>query len=177
MILDLEILEVTYTNQGNDLRSITENNTVMLIFLRHLGCTFCREALDDLSKIKQELQQQNIKLVFVHMADETYGEQYLNDYGLAGEEHISDPDMSLYEYFGLQKGGFRELYGLKVWSRAFSLDYGGETKKQLGNIKQMPGIFVINQGKIISSFVHKSAADKPDYLAIVANAKVNLPNH
>lgn len=166
MTLDLEILEAIFTNEGNDLRSITEENTVMLVFLRHFGCVFCREALDDFSQIKEELNQLNIKLVFVHMAEESYGDEYFKDYGLESEEHISDPDMTLYEYFGLQKGTFRELYGLKVWSRAIGLKFGMETKKPLGNMKQMPGVFLLKSGEIINSFIHKSAADKPDYLEI-----------
>lgn len=166
MNLDLEILEVIFTNKGNDLRSITEQNCVMLVFLRHFGCTFCREALDDFSKIKDELDNRNIKLVFVHMAEEYHGNDYLKEYGLENEEHISDPDMSLYEYFGLQKGGFRELYGLKVWSRVIGLKYGTEARKPLGNMRQMPGVFAIQNGKVINSFIHKSAADKPDYLEI-----------
>lgn len=166
MTLDLEILEAIFTNEGNDLRSITEENTVMLVFLRHFGCVFCREALDDFSKIKVELNQLNIKLIFVHMSEESYGDQYFKEYGLESEEHISDPDMTLYEYFGLQKGTFRELYGLKVWSRAIGLKFGMETKKPLGNMKQMPGVFLLKSGEIINSFIHKSAADKPDYLEI-----------
>ncbi|CAA6821669.1 MAG: Alkyl hydroperoxide reductase [uncultured Aureispira sp.] len=166
MTLDLEVLEAIFTNEGNDLRTIAEENTVMLVFLRHFGCVFCREALDDFSKIKEELNRLNIKLVFVHMAEESYGDQYFKEYGLESEEHISDPDMTLYEYFGLQKGTFRELYGLKVWSRAINLKFGMETKKPLGNMKQMPGVFLLKSGEIINSFIHKSAAEKPDYLEI-----------
>lgn len=177
MKLDLEILEAIYTNKGNDLHSLTEQSCVMLVFLRHFGCTFCREALDDFSKIKQALEGKNIKLVFVHMAEEQIGQDYLNDYGLNDEEHISDPDMSLYEYFGLQKGGLRELYGLKIWTRAFRLSYGLDTgNPHLGNMKQMPGVFVIKNGEVLNSFIHKSAADKPDYLEIAEGAFTNNSN-
>lgn len=167
MKLDLEILEAIYTNQGNDLRTIAEQNTVMLIFLRHFGCMFCREALDDFSKIKEELTKQQVKLVFVHMSEEEMGNQYLKDYGLEGEEHISDPDLSLYEYFGLHKGGFGEMFGLKVWARFFAVKQKAESPKpELGNHKQMPGVFLIEKGKVTNSFVHQSIADKPDYLSI-----------
>jgi peroxiredoxin len=175
MTLDLEILEAIFTNEGNDLRTITEENTVMLVFLRHFGCVFCREALDDFSKIKAELNNRNIKLIFVHMSEESHGDQYFKDYGLESEEHVSDPDMTLYEYFGLQKGTFRELYGLKVWSRAVSLKFGIETKKPLGNMKQMPGVFLLKNGGILNSFIHKSAADKPDYLEISKFASLDIP--
>ncbi len=166
MTLDLDLLEVIFTNEGNDLRTLTENKTVMLVFLRQFGCIFCRETLDDFSNVKADLDKRNIKLVFVHMSEEKYGDEYLEKFGLAGEEHVSDPDMSLYEYFGLKKGGFRELYGLKMWSRFIKLKHGNEHKPEFGSIRQMPGIFLIQKGKIITSFIHKTPADRPDYLAI-----------
>ncbi len=167
MTLDLEILEAIFTNEGNDLRSLTEQHAVLLVFLRHFGCVFCREALDDFSQIKGELDKRKVKLIFVHMAEEHHGDSYLENYGLKGEEHISDPDMTLYEYFGLQKGGFRELYGLKIWTRVIGIKHSSDLKTPLGNMKQMPGVFMIQNGRVVSSFIHKSAADRPDYLAIV----------
>lgn len=168
MKLDLEILEAIYTDKGNDLRTIAEQDTVMLVFLRHFGCMFCREALDDFSKIKEELAKEQVKLVFVHMGEEEIANQYLKDYGLEGEEHISDPDMSLYEYFGLHKGNFREMYGLKVWARFFGVKQKTEAAKpELGNYRQMPGVFLIKDGKIKNSYVYQTIADRPDYLSIV----------
>ncbi|MCH2022961.1 MAG: alkyl hydroperoxide reductase [Saprospiraceae bacterium] len=166
MKLDLEVLEVVFTNKGNDLRTIAEQKNVMLIFLRHFGCAFCREALADFALIKNDLDIRKVKLVFIHMADEQTADEYLDAFGLKGEEHISDPDMSLYEYFGLQKGGFRELYGLKVWMRLVRQKNGSLIQASLGNVKQMPGIFMLHKGEIVNSFIHKSAADKPDYLDI-----------
>ena len=166
MKLDLEVLEVVFTNEGNDLRTIAGQNCVMLVFLRHFGCAFCREALADLSVFKSELDLKKVKLIFIHMAEEQYADEYLDTFGLKGQEHISDPDMSLYEYFGLQKGTFRELFGLKVWMRLIGQKNGSDVQAHLGNVKQMPGIFMLRNGEIVNSFIHKSAADKPDYLAI-----------
>ena len=165
MQLDSEILEAIFTNKANDLNTLTQRSRVLLIFLRHFGCPFCREALDDLSAVKAQLKKQGIKLVFVHLAEEMYADVYLAEHGLADEEHISDPDMSLYEYFGLQKGGFRELYGLKVWSRVVHAIHQPTVNQHTGNWRQMPGLFLLHQGRVVNSFVHRSAADRPDYLA------------
>ena len=164
--LDAEVLEATFTNKGNNLHAIAQKSSVLLIFLRHFGCPFCRETLDDLAKVKGYLNTQGIKLVFIHLAEESYGDRYLKEYGLGQEEHISDPDMSLYEYFGLQKGGFHELYNLKVWSRIVNVqsEYGIKMGAALGSVRQMPGMFLIKEGQIINSYLHKTAADRPDYI-------------
>ncbi|MFK7797917.1 MAG: SelL-related redox protein [Aureispira sp.] len=165
--LDAEILEATFTNKGNSLYDIAQKSSVLLLFLRHFGCPFCNEALADIAKIKRQLYAQKIKLVFIHLADESYGKQYLKRYNLEQEEHISDPDISLYEYFDLQKGGFHELYNLKVWSRIVQLqkEYGVQLKKALGSTRQMPGVFFIHSGQIVNTYLHTTAADRPDYLA------------
>lgn len=174
--LDAEILEATFTNKNNNLQSIAQKSAVLLIFLRHFGCPFCREALDDLAKVKKELHAQHIKLVFVHLSEEAYGDSYLERYGLEQEEHISDPDMSLYEYFGLQKGGFHELYNLKVWSRIINVqhEYGVAMGAALGSVNQMPGMFFLQNGQVVNSYIHKTAADRPDYLCFCQESLTSI---
>jgi peroxiredoxin len=164
--LNVEVLEATFTNKGNSLYSIVQKSSVLLVFLRHFGCPFCRETLDDLAKARPNLSAQGVKLVFIHLTEDAYGDRYLQQYNLGKEEHISDPDMSLYEYFGLQRGGFQQLYNLKVWSRIVDIQhiYGAQTNKVLGSVRQMSGVFFIENGKIVNAYIHKTAADRPDYL-------------
>jgi hypothetical protein len=40
--------------------------------------------------------------------------------------------------------------------------------KQIGDGFQMPGIFMIRNGRVADSYIHKSAADRPDYDNIIA---------
>jgi len=175
--LDADLLEVIYTNQDNDLYSLSNEHKVLLVFLRHFGCTFCREALTDLVECNPKLKSLGIKLVLVHMAETEVADEYINNYNLSGTEHISDPDLSLYEYFGVFQGSFWQLYGLKTWVRGFQLSHMGlATGDELGNVKQMPGVFLVHQDKIIRSFVHKSAADRPDYLAIAKGDCCTTPS-
>ncbi|MCP4443680.1 MAG: redoxin domain-containing protein [Aureispira sp.] len=171
MVLDPEILEVIYTNEGEDLLHLSQKNTVMLLFLRHFGCTFCRESLTDISKIRKEIEDLGIKIVAIHMAEEEVADEYFKNYNLANLTHISDPDVSLYDYFGLSKGRFFQLYGLKVWLRGLKagiLDgHGLKVSSELGSFQQMPGVFMLKDGQIITKFVHKSASDRPDYKDLV----------
>lgn len=168
MQLDPEILEVVFTNEGDDLAALSERTAVMLVFLRHFGCTFCREALSDIAAQRQVLEGQGLKIVFVHMAEETIAATYLAQYKIPDIAHISDPDMSLYEYFGLFKGKFWQLYGLKVWARGLKaglIDGHGMVNldDKLGNYNQMPGVFILRNSRVYQRFLHRSAADRPDY--------------
>jgi len=172
MNLDPEILEATFLNNGDNLKQLCENKPVLLVFLRHFGCTFCRESLTDIAKIRQEIVGLNIEIVIVHMANEEVATDFFSKYKMQGVVNISDPDLSLYEYFGLAKGSFGQLYGLKVWLRGLKAGlidgHGGPVlNKSWGDYNQMPGLFIINKNEIKSSFVHNSAADRPNYLKFV----------
>ena len=168
--IDAEALDKIYTLKGNSLYELSNESPVLLIFLRHFGCIFCREALNDISKKREEFKQRGVEIVFVHMSDDRTASQYFNQYGLEGVDSISDPDCIYYEQFGLLKGNFRQLYGLKVWMRGFEttiLEGNKFSLRQIGDGFQMPGVFLIQNGRIIESFVHKSAADRPDYAKII----------
>ena len=137
----------------------------MLVFLRHFGCTFCREMLDDISKIKEEFKKQGVTIILVHMVEEEEAEEFLSNYGIDDLPRISNPEMDLYETWGLEKGTVSQLFGMKVWWRGLTAGMvkGHGIGWLKGNGFQMPGVFLLEDEKIIDQFIHKSAADRPDY--------------
>jgi peroxiredoxin len=172
MKLDPEILEAIFTNEGTDLYNLTSEKPILLIFLRHFGCTFCREAMSDVSKIRTKIEDLGLKPVIVHMSSEETAEGFFEKYKLKGITHISDPDLSLYEYFGLSKGTFGQLYGLKVWIRGLKVGiidgHGGpKLNKDWGDYSQMPGLFILKNGAVKAKFSHDSAAERPNYLEFI----------
>ncbi|MBK7408770.1 MAG: redoxin domain-containing protein [Saprospirales bacterium] len=165
-----EILQGMITNTGDNLYKLSFKQPVLLVFLRHFGCTFCREALADISKKRASIEEKGTQIVFVHMADEEVADRYFEKYNLEGAVHISDPACNYYAAFGLSKGTFTQLFGLSTWVRGFSagiLD-GHGIGPQLGDGFQMPGIFAIMGGQISDSFIHKLASDRPDYEDLVS---------
>lgn len=164
-------LESIVTNKHSSLFDLSKSSPVLLIFLRHFGCIFCKEALNDLATKKEELTQKGVKLVFVHMSDPDTASTYFEQYDLSDFESISDPDCKLYQQFGLTKGNFNQLFGLKVMLRGFeaSVIKGNSFSfKQIGDGFQMPGIFLIRNGEIVDSYVHQRASDKPDYNSLIS---------
>ncbi len=163
--IEPDVIKQMTTNTGENIQALSLQQPVMLIFLRHFGCVFCREALAELSKKKKLIEETGVKLVFVHMAADEIADRYFSRYNLTGSPHISDPTCRFYSAFGLVKGSFTQLFGLKSWIRGFQagvLD-GHGVGAQLGDGFQMPGVFVIRAGKIAESFIHKLASDRPDY--------------
>jgi peroxiredoxin len=172
--VDLEILEEMKTNQGKTLQEISNEKPVLLVFLRHFGCTFCREALADISKERDQIEAVGIQIVFVHMTDDSIADRYFNRYNLENAVHISDPETRFYKVFGLLRGNFNQLFGLQSWIRGFSAGVvaGHGIGAQLGDGFQMPGVFVIHRGEVINSFIHKLASDRPDYIELAKCCQV-----
>ncbi len=142
---------------------------VLLVFLRHVGCTFCREALADLSARRRDIESTGTQIVLVHMGREESAEEILQKYQLADVPRVWDPKLSLYRAFGLEKGALSQLLGPKVWLRGFEAGFLGKhgLGSADGDVTQMPGVFLVFHGEILKSYRHQSAADRPDYVALV----------
>ena len=109
----------------------------------------------------------------VHMAaEEKVAVSFFKKYKLWPVTHILDPNKYYYAAFGLGRGTPQQLFGLMNWIRGFQAGvveghgfaYHGE---EMGDGFQMPGVFLLHKGQIISSFIHQNAWDRPDYDEIV----------
>lgn len=153
------------TNRGEELEVLASEQPLMLIFLRHFGCTFCRETMAEIAKHKRNIEKQGLEIVVVHMIDSEVADQILRVYDLGMIRHISDPTQRLYQRFGLGKVGFRALFGVRNWYRAFiaGLLKGHLIGKPAGDPFQMPGVFVFHKNKILNKFEYKYVSDMPNF--------------
>jgi len=120
---------------------------------------------------KDEWEAKNINIVLVHMSDDETAEKYFEKYGIPGIEHVSNPSCDLYASFGLTKGTVSQLFGLKNWIRGFEVTLVKGTPlglRQIGDGFQMPGVFLISEEKIMDSYIHASASDRPDYESLIS---------
>lgn len=158
-------LELFETVNGENIAELSNKNPIMLIFLRHFGCPFCKDSMLRLNKYKFQLSEKGIKIVVVYMVDEATAQPYLQQYELDDVLQVSDPEEIFYKSFKLKRGSFTQLFGLKVWLRWIELGVSKKlfNTKPEGNVSQMPGIFLLKDGKIVEQFNYNSIADIPDY--------------
>ena len=152
------------TQAGVSLSDLAQSRPVMLVFLRHLGCTFCLETLQDLQRQRAKIEAQGILPVLVHMSDDAAARKRFAQYNLEDLPSVSDPDQDLYRAFELRRGSFLQLFGPRVWFQGLRAIFKGNTVGKLaGDGFQMPGIFIIHKGQIIQEFKHATAGDRPGY--------------
>ncbi|MFM2220973.1 MAG: hypothetical protein RLZZ553_721 [Verrucomicrobiota bacterium] len=146
---------------GETLAEASDSQLVVLVFLRHFGCTFTRQLLRGLELIEQQTAQRGARLVLVHMLQSGKETAYLGD--KSGVARIADPYCELYRSFGLGKAGFWELFGPRVWWRGLMALFRGCGVGHLaGDGLQMPGVFLFYRGGIVAAQPAKNAADMPD---------------
>ena len=166
-----EALQIMTTTAGESVVALSRRGPVLLVFLRHFGCTFCREALADVAANRAAFREAGAEVVLVHMSSTEVAERYFAKYDLVGVPHVSDPACELYRAFGLLKGNFHQLFGLQSWIRGFE---AGVVQghwvgvQQLGDGFQMPGAFSVRDGEVVGEFVHKVASDRPDYWQLLS---------
>ncbi len=174
-----QAMEQMISQKGDSVFKKSFEKDILLVFLRHFGCTFCREAMEELSKLKSEIAQKNTELIMVHMSTDDVAEKYFQRYGITDVSRIADPTCKHYKEFGLLKGTFNQLFGFRSWFRGIEegVIKGYGFGMQLGDGFQMPGVFLIRQGMIVSEFRHKFPSDKPDYFKMVncQHAHTNNP--
>ena len=55
------VLQQYHTETGRTLLELVDESPVLLIFLRHFGCSFCRQTLDDVSRIRRQIERQGVQ--------------------------------------------------------------------------------------------------------------------
>lgn len=156
-----DLFKFVRTNQGEVIADIGNSKKLLLVFVRHFGCTFCRENVDEISKIKGKLEEMHLEPVFVHMSDPAYAEEFFQQYFDQNINFISDPNLSLYKAFGLKRGSLMQLYGFKTWFRGLyaGLIKGHGLGHSEGDVMQLGGYFIYHKGKVEFFNPHKNASE------------------
>lgn len=164
------------TDSGVSLLELSESAPRLVVFLRHGGCIFCRETLGDLHKLRSAIEATGVKLAVVHMGMPDEGEELLARYQLQGVDAVSDPLRELYQAFNLKQGTFAQLFGPREVARGFIATLKGHVSGLFeGDALQLPGAFVVSRGQVLRSFRHRSAGDRPDYVAL-ARGECDIPS-
>jgi hypothetical protein len=161
------------SHRGATLAEISAEQPVLTIFLRHTGCTFCREAIDDISRQRGRIEAMGVQLAVVHMSPPMLATQLFAKADLDDIHRFSDRDCVLYDAFGLERGSFRQLLGPKVWSRGFvaGILRGYGAGPIVGDGFRLPGVFLLSDGQIVAEYRAQRASDRPDYIALASQAR------
>jgi hypothetical protein len=168
----LQTMASIRTESGASLLALAEASPVLLVFLRHFGCSFCRQAISDIADLRGELERRRVRPVFVHLGTPERAKPFFEYYGIGDVERVSDPEAAVYQLpvFAISRiHPVLTLFQPSVWAGWLK---GALFKHGIGAIKedgkQMQAIFFLKGSKIVREFRYKTIADEPDYLKLVA---------
>lgn len=156
------------------LSSLYADDKLVLIFLRHFGCTFCRE------QVAQLRLQSKLNVVFVGMGTVEETSEFKRKMR-SPHAFIADPNREVYRAFGLGTGTGKQVFNLKVFARGFGATLRGHfVGAPIGDPWQMPGVFLIDStGEIVWEYRSVDIADNigsADLIRQIGATSPDAPN-
>lgn len=146
------------------LRDQLGERATLLVFLRHFGCTFCRETVADLREAAAEPGYPPV--LFFFQGSPTEGRAFLRRYW-PEVRAVADPDLVFYEAFGVQRGSLLQLFGPGVFRAGRRAhEKGHENGPRSGDIYRMPGAFLVQGDSVLWQHAYRHAGDHPDFRAL-----------
>lgn len=162
------------SGSSTSLKDAQNDQPVLLVFLRHLGCTFCREQLDLLKQAENDLRKQFILPVVVHMeSDEDY--QILANKKEIAFHHVQDSTCELYRFFGLRRASFKQVFGWKIWVkglRPFLQQKVGLLKKNSDGFR-LGGSFLIYRNEILNAQAFEDASGHSNIKEVLSSCPID----
>jgi peroxiredoxin len=162
------------SKNGWNLEALSQEGPVLVVFLRHFNCIYCRESLAELRRVRALIEAEGVRIATVHMGTESQATTLLDLFDLSDVERFSDPERRLYTAFGLERTTLGRLVGPASWLgmaraglRSCFLP-GKKLEGIIGDVLQMPGVFLLRDGRIVGDFKPTRVDKRPDYLELAA---------
>jgi hypothetical protein len=154
------LAEAWPANSQENLAEISDKGLLALVFIRHSGCTFCREHLACIAAEKQELRNKNIAVAIVGMSPLDDRRDLAQRYGVDDLLLVSDPERRLYRSIGLKCGSWGKLLGPRqIWHALKGSLWRYGLGKVVGNPMQLQGSYLISKRKVIAAHPAQSAEE------------------
>jgi peroxiredoxin len=152
------------SDQGTvDLRDRWSRSVLIVTFMRHFGCSFCREHLSKLSRADDRIRAAGAETIAIFQYEAEATKAHCEGRGVPFD-CLGDPLHEAYAQVELGKGNLRQMAGWRVMKKARSAYRagGGLGKPQGISVMQMPGTFVIGRdGRVLLPYYSETAADNP----------------
>ena len=149
-------------------RSIWQQRTVVLAFIRQYGCLFCRQQVAELNLRREEIEAAGGTIVLIGCGEPEEAREFQQRLSLT-LELFTDPGLRTFDAAGLKRGVLTALKrgswraGRAAWRSGF------RQSKTAGNVWQQGGVFVIDaSSRIYFEHVSEWAGDHPDLSLVIA---------
>ncbi|MGB3777383.1 MAG: hypothetical protein WA960_03425 [Tunicatimonas sp.] len=158
-----ETISYIRTNQGHDLRSLSHEQPVLLVFLPASASPPFQTWMANLARQRLLVEQQGAKLVLAYGRDEAITSA-LRKYELSKEAYVNDADYALHSLFNLGRASLTQL--LTAPLRRQSWTKKGAANELAVKSYRLPGVFLIYQGELQKMYRYEGDGDHPDLASL-----------
>ena len=165
-----------YSAEGQEtlFSDLYSTSRVLVVFVRHFGCIFCRQRLGDLGDVVAELAETDTQVAVIGNGTELMAQAFAEDLKLE-VPLFTDPKRETYRLAGMKRN-----FGLgprSILNAARSWKEGYRQGSVAGDVWQQGGAIVIqNDARVIWHQRDTGAGDVIDFEAIVEAVKADLPS-
>jgi peroxiredoxin len=135
---------------------------IVLLFVRHFGCIFSREQVNEFKKHLPQLRAEGVEMVVVGSGRDAFARAFREELSL-DVLVLVDPELVAYRAAGLRRGLRGSLSPRLVPNVVRALRKGYRPRGLQGDLWQQGGVFVIAPGdRVLCSHVSKVGGDHPD---------------
>ncbi len=141
---------------------------LVVVFVRHFGCLFCRERAAGLHEALPELGRQGASAVFVGPGSAAMAKDFARTHAL-GVPVLCDPERRLFAAAGMRRGLWTVLRLATLRSALRAFFAGHRQAKVQGDPMQQGGVLVLAaDGKVVHAQRDCAAGDAIDWRAVQA---------
>jgi len=145
------------------LSSLWRVRLTALVFVRHLGCTFCKEQVKDLRDHAAELEEAGLGVAIITPDTVEHNAAFAAEHAVPFVV-LADPRRAVYAAYGFREGSLGQLLNPHVVARgAVATLRGNIARRSAGNARQLPGLALVDRAGLLR--YRKPARDAADHLS------------
>lgn len=147
------------------LSSLWQDQTAILIFLRHFGCITCRAHAQEVWEKRSEYQKAGAKIYFIGNGAPYFIGKFKKELKIFEAPVFTDPTLKAFDQAGFKRGLLATLNPTSLKNSVSLLAQGhrqGTTGGDAGDLWQLGGVVVIKpDGALLYHYISEAAGDYP----------------
>ena len=155
-----------------ELASLWSTSNIVINFMRHFGCIFCREWLYKFERCVPALRADNILPLVLGIGDAEHALPVATQLAPSAVCLVS-PETTAHKAFGITRGSLMQLAGPAVISSVVRAARSGQMQGQTtGDYTMLGGVFAVDMSGIVRyAFYGSHAGDHPEPDTFVASVR------
>lgn len=155
---DIEVFDID--GQPVRLSTYWQRGLTALVFMRHAGCIFCREQVQELRDNAEALERAGLSVIVVTPDRPSRARKFVDDYRVPFPT-LTDPERNAYRAYGLMDGTIGQLINPNIVARGFGATVKGNMLgRPTSSPRQLPGTAIVDgEGRLLHLHHARDAAD------------------